>query len=45
MRLRTATKRTVYELEVDEVGPSLRNASAKVQKFTRTSGGQAQARP
>ncbi len=25
-------KRTVYEIEVDEVGPSLRNASAKVTK-------------
>ena len=34
-------KRTVYELEVDEVGPSLRNASAKVTKVTRTSGGEA----
>jgi single-strand DNA-binding protein len=32
-------KRTVYELQVDEVGPSLRNASAKVQKVTRTSAG------
>ena len=32
-------KRTVYELECDEVGPSLRNASAKVQKVTRTGGG------
>ncbi len=31
-------KRTVYELEVDEVGPSLRNASAKVSKVTRTTG-------
>ena len=31
-------KRTVYELEVDEVGPSLRNASAKVAKVARTSG-------
>jgi len=29
-------KRTVYELAVDEVGPSLRNASAKVSKVTRT---------
>jgi len=29
-------KRTVYELEVDELGPSLRNASAKVAKVTRT---------
>jgi single-strand DNA-binding protein len=31
-------KRTVYELEVDEVGPSLRNASAKITKATRISG-------
>jgi single-strand DNA-binding protein len=30
------TKRTVYELQADEVGPSLRNATAKVQKATRT---------
>src|SRR6478736_3852591 len=30
-------KRTVYEIEADEVGPSLRNASAKVTKATRTS--------
>src|SRR5271169_2098297 len=29
-------KRTVYELECDEVGPSLRNASAKVAKVART---------
>jgi single-strand DNA-binding protein len=29
-------KRTVYELECDEVGPSLKNASAKVTKATRT---------
>jgi single-strand DNA-binding protein len=28
-------KRTVYEVEVDEVGPSLRNASAKVTKAAR----------
>ena len=32
-------KRTVYEVEIDEVGPSLRNASAKVTKVTRTSTG------
>ena len=32
-------KRTVYEVEVDEVGPSLRNASAKVNKVARTGGG------
>jgi single-strand DNA-binding protein len=28
-------KRTVYEVEVDDVGPSLRNASAKVNKAER----------
>jgi single-strand DNA-binding protein len=32
-------KRTVMELEVDEIGPSLRYATAKVQKMSRTSGG------
>ena len=34
-------KRTVYEVEVDEVGPSLRNATAKVTKMSRgaTGGG------
>jgi single-strand DNA-binding protein len=32
-------KRTVYEIEVDEVGPSLRNATAKVSKTTRSGGG------
>ena len=32
-------KRTVYEIEVDEVGPSLRNASAKVTRSTRSGGG------
>jgi single-strand DNA-binding protein len=31
-------KRTVYEVEVDEVGPSLRNATAKVTKTTRQGG-------
>jgi single-strand DNA-binding protein len=29
-------KRTVYEVEVDDVGPSLRNASAKVTKAVRS---------
>jgi len=29
-------KRTVYEVEVDDVGPSLRNASAKVNKMARS---------
>jgi len=32
-------KRTVIELEVDEIGPSLRYATAKVQKMSRTGGG------
>jgi len=32
-------KRTVFEVEVDEVGPSLRNATAKVTKTTRSGGG------
>jgi single-strand binding protein len=32
-------KRTVVELEVDEIGPSLRYATAKVQKMSRSSGG------
>jgi single-strand DNA-binding protein len=34
-------KRTVFEVEVDEVGPSLRNATAKVTKMNRggSSGG------
>ena len=32
-------KRTVYEIEADEVGPSLKNATAKVAKTTRQGGG------
>ena len=36
---REGEKRTVYEIEVDEVGPSLRYATAKVQRMTRSSGG------
>ena len=32
-------KRTVFEVEVDEVGPSLRNATAKVVKAARGPGG------
>ena len=47
--IKEGEKRTVYEVEVDDVGPSLRNATAKVAKATRTtaaqSGGQAQADP
>lgn len=31
-------KRTVYEVEVDEIGPSLRYATAKVQKMARSGG-------
>jgi single-strand DNA-binding protein len=31
-------KRTVYEVEVDDVGPSLRNASAKVNRIARSGG-------
>ena len=33
-------KRTVYELQADEAGVSLRNATAKVTKATRTGNGQ-----
>src|SRR3954468_2626467 len=32
-------KRTVYEVEVDEIGPSLKNATAKVNKTARQGGG------
>jgi single-strand DNA-binding protein len=32
-------KRTVFEVEVDEVGPSLRSATAKVNKASRGPGG------
>lgn len=34
---REGEKRTVIELEVDEIGPSLRYATAKVQKMSRSS--------
>jgi single-strand DNA-binding protein len=37
---REGEKRTVFEIEVDEVGPSLRNASAKVTRSNRSGGGQ-----
>ncbi|HEY8456150.1 MAG TPA: single-stranded DNA-binding protein [Actinopolymorphaceae bacterium] len=36
---REGERRTVYEVEVDEVGPSLRYASAKVTRTTRSQGG------
>ena len=32
-------KRTVFEVEVDEVGPSLRNATAKINRGQRGGGG------
>jgi len=35
---REGEKRTVFEIEVDEVGPSLRNATAKVAKAQRSGG-------
>ncbi|GAA2708758.1 MULTISPECIES: single-stranded DNA-binding protein [Streptomyces] len=35
---REGVKRTVFELEVDEVGPSLKNATAKVTKTTGRGG-------
>jgi single-strand DNA-binding protein len=38
---REGEKRTVIELEVDEIGPSLRYATAKVQKMARSGGGSA----
>ena len=37
-------KRTVYEVEVDDVGPSLRNASAKVTRASAAAAGTAAAR-
>ncbi len=36
---REGEKRTVVELQVDEVGPSLRNAQAKVSRTQRSGGG------
>lgn len=35
---REGEKRTVFELEVDDVGPSLRNATAKITKAHRARG-------
>jgi single-strand DNA-binding protein len=37
---REGQKRTVFEIDVDEVGPSLRSATAKVSKTSRSGGGQ-----
>ncbi|MGC7286354.1 single-stranded DNA-binding protein, partial [Mycobacteroides abscessus] len=36
---REGEKRTVVEVEVDEIGPSLRYATAKVNKASRSGGG------
>ncbi len=36
---REGEKRTVYELDVDEVGPALRYATTKVAKVSRSGGG------
>ena len=36
---REGEKRTVVELEVDEIGPSLQYATAKVNKASRSGGG------
>jgi single-strand DNA-binding protein len=36
---REGEKRTVFEIDVDEVGPSLRYATAKVSKTTRSGSG------
>jgi single-strand DNA-binding protein len=36
---REGEKRTVYEIEVDDVGPSLKNASAKVTRSSRSGAG------
>jgi single-strand DNA-binding protein len=38
---RDGEKRTVIELEVDEIGPSLRYATAKVNKLARSANGNA----
>jgi single-strand DNA-binding protein len=37
---REGERRTVFEIDADEVGPSLRNATAKVNKVSRSGGGQ-----
>jgi single-strand DNA-binding protein len=36
---REGEKRTVFEVEVDDVGPALRNATAKVNRVQREGGG------
>ena len=42
---REGEKRTVHEIDVDEVGPSLQFATAKVTKTTRQGGGGQQSAP
>lgn len=42
---REGEKRTVYEVEVDEVGPSLKYATAKVTRTQRDGGAQGGQRP
>lgn len=37
---REGEKRTVYEVDVEDVGPSLKNASAKVNRSSRSTGAQ-----
>jgi single-strand DNA-binding protein len=39
---REGEKRTVFEIDVDEVGPSLRSATAKVTRASRSGGGDGQ---
>ncbi|HSS68150.1 MAG TPA: single-stranded DNA-binding protein [Nocardioidaceae bacterium] len=39
---REGEKRTVFEIDVDEVGPSLRSATAKVTRASRSGGGEGQ---
>ena len=36
---REGEKRTVFEIDVDEIGPSLKNATAKITKANRSAGG------
>ena len=42
---REGEKRTVFEIDVDEVGPSMRYATAKVTKTSRSGGGQGYGSP
>ena len=42
---REGEKRTVYEVDIDDIGPALRYATAKIQKTSRGSGSDAAAAP